>query len=325
MGERSALAPLASRRARGFYEPSGRRSIQGAGREASASLIDRAQGVILVATADPERGRAILTAPGGPERTATRSRCDVRLRPTLCGGLLFVTIFSASRAVAAGPAPAEPELALLYDFQGVEGTTVPDGSGHDRTGRLEGGEIVTGRRKPAVQLDGHGMVTMADVPRDLDLASRALTVGAMCRPAAPDGVIVSMGDAKDGFSLFLRDGVPHFAVRANGSLNEVVASEAVELDQWAHIAGAVDEKGTLKVLVDTWQSTEAQGRPLARTPVEPLTVGADPGSHVGEYSTALPWQGLLQDVRLYLGTLSREANRSLLGDWAQRPGCSCRK
>jgi hypothetical protein len=52
----------------------------------------------------------------------------------------------------------------------------------------------------------------------LNLGSQPLTVGAMCRPATPDGVIVAMGDEKDGFSLYLQGGVPRFAVRAGGCL-----------------------------------------------------------------------------------------------------------
>ena len=70
---------------------------------------------------------------------------------------------------------------------------------------------------------------------------------------------------------------------------------------------------------------QAQGSLLARGSTGPLTVGADTGSPVGEYSTPLHWQGLLQDVRLYRGLVSREASRDLLGEWANRPGCGCRK
>ena len=85
-------------------------------------------------------------------------------------------------AVDANADSAEPELALLYDFQAVEGTQIPDGSGHGHTGTLEAGEIVFGRTKPAVQFAGKGLVTMAPVAGDLELVSRALTVGASASP-----------------------------------------------------------------------------------------------------------------------------------------------
>ena len=245
---------------------------------------------------------------------------------TLLSGFILLFLFVPPVPAAGAEAGrAEPQLALLYDFQAVEGMQIPDGSGHGHTGTLEAGAIVFGRNKPAVQFAGKGLVTMTQSSGSLDPASRALTVGAMCKPGAPDGVIVSMGDRKDGFSLYLQGGVPHFAVRENGALHEVVATDPVDLDQWVHVAGVIDGKGELALLVDAFPVARAQGSLLAHTPGEPLSVGADAGSFVGEYKTPLCWQGLLQDVRLYWGAVSREANRDLLGEWANRPGCGVHK
>lgn len=239
--------------------------------------------------------------------------------------LLGVSILPVPATDGADVGGADPELALLYDFYAVEGTGVPDGSGHGHTGTLHAGEIVTGRNKPAVQFAGQGLLRTPDVSASIDFTARPLTVGAMCRPSAPDGVIVAMGDAEDGFSLYLKGGVPHFAVRTKGALHQAVAPEALVLDQWAHVAGVMDAKGELTLLVDTWPVAQAPGSLLARAPAEPLTVGADTGAFVGDYPTPMHWKGLLQDVRLYRGVVSREANRDLLGEWANRPGCGCRK
>jgi Concanavalin A-like lectin/glucanases superfamily len=245
---------------------------------------------------------------------------------TLLSAIILSLLFVPS-VPAIGPegGGAEPQLALLYDFQAVEGAQIPDGSGHGHTGTLEAGEIVFGRNKPAVQFAGKGLVTMNQASGSLDPASRALTVGAMCKPGAPDGVIVSMGDAKDGFSLYLQGGVPHFAVRANGVLHEVAAPDTVELDQWVHVAGVIDRKGELALLVDAFPVAQGQGSLVAHTPDEPLSVGADAGSLVGDYRAPLYWQGLIQDVRLYWGAVSREANRNLLSEWGNRPGCGVHK
>ena len=46
-----------------------------------------------------------------------------------------------------------------------------------------------------------------------------------------------------------------------------------------------------------------------------LTVGADPGSHVGDYESAFPWHGLLEDVRLYWGELDQDELRK----WSEQP------
>ena len=105
-----------------------------------------------------------------------------------------------------------------------------------------------------------------------------MTVGAMCKPSAPDGVIVSMGDAMDGFSLYVQDGVPHFAVRTKGTLHEVVATDPINLDQWTHIAGVIGPKGGLSLLVNAWMVAErAEPSFLTRTPAGSFAVGADAG------------------------------------------------
>lgn len=208
----------------------------------------------------------------------------------------------------------------------MEGGRIGDGSGHGLAGSPSAGTIVAGRRKPAVQLDGTGVITADGLGRTLDLAARPLTVGAMCRPTAADGVVVSMGDATDGFSLYLKDGIPHFAVRAKGQLHEVEDAEPLELDRWVHLAGVIDAGGQLALLVNAFPAAKATGPGLlARPPAGPLLVGAEGGSAVGARPAAARWRGLLEDVRVYDGAVSRELHRDLLGDWANRPGCGCKK
>jgi hypothetical protein len=221
---------------------------------------------------------------------------------------------------------SEPELALQYDFFDVQGSQVSDGSGRGHTGTIVGGTIVSGKRKPAIQLAGAGQVATDSLGHDVELAGRALTVGAMCRPGTPDGVIASMGDATDGFSLYLKDGVPHFAVRSQGVLHEVVETDPVDLDQWVHLAGVIGEKGEITLLVNAFPAVKAsEASFLARTPAGPFAVGAGGTTPVGAYPAGLGWSGLLEDVRLYVGAISRETHRDLLGDWANRPGCGCHK
>lgn len=236
-------------------------------------------------------------------------------------GLLYLP--ALSNLAVAGDEASEPQLVLQYDFFDVQGSRVPDGSGHGHAGSITAGTIVSGRRKPAVQLGGAGMVA-TDSRERIGFAGRAMTVGAMCRPAAADGVIVSMGDSTDGFSLYLRDGAPHFAVRSSGELREVADPEPLDLGQWVHLAGVIDASGGLSLLVNAFPVAKLAGKGLpTHTPAGALVVGAEAGARVG--FAAPRWQGLLEDVRLYSGAISREAHRDLLGDWADRPGCGCRK
>jgi hypothetical protein len=241
----------------------------------------------------------------------------------------ILLLFGTARglpAFAADGGAAEPQLALQYDFFDVAGARVPDGSGNGNAGTLVSGVIVSGRRKPAVQLDGTGVVASDAAGHGLDLAGRAITVGAMCKPAAPDGVVASMGDATDGFSLYLKDGRPRFAVRSNGELREVADTEPLDLGQWVHLAGVIGANGELSLLVNAFPVAKGTDPSfLGRTPAGRFAVGADAGTPVGSHREALHWRGLLEDVRLYRGAVSRDAHRDLLGDWANRPGCGCRK
>ncbi|MFN8094641.1 MAG: LamG domain-containing protein [Vicinamibacteria bacterium] len=229
---------------------------------------------------------------------------------------------AASAVAADGAEP--PALLLHYDFFEVDGARVGDGSGHGYAGTMTAGTIVAGRRKPAVRLDGDGLISAA--ASGLELGGRPLTVGAMCRPASLDGVLLSMGDARDGFALYLKDGRPHFAVRANGVLHEVEDSEPLEVDRWVHLAGVVDASGALSILVNAFPvATSAGPGLLARTPAGAFRVGAEGDGPIGSHDAAGRWRGLVEDVRVYGGAVSRDLHRDLLGDWANRPGCGCRK
>ena len=168
-------------------------------------------------------------------------------------------------------------IALQYDLYLVEGNRVSDASGKKHNGTMRNGEIVLGRNKNAVRLDGRGSITMSDVPDTLDPESRPLTVGALCRPAVADAVIVSMGDKTNGFSLFLEKGVPHFAVRSNGELSQVVGDDPVPMDQWVHLAGAIDAQGKLRLIVNAWPVAEAAGKLIGQRPTEPFCTARTSG------------------------------------------------
>jgi hypothetical protein len=221
--------------------------------------------------------------------------------------------------------PGTPELVLHYDFYGVDGEHVSDASGKKHGGKLIGGEIIPGRRKPAIAFDGQGSITVTENMETLDVASRTLSVGARCKPASADGVIVSVGDKTNGFSLYLKNGIPHFAVRADGALTTAAGSEPVVMDQWVHLFGAIDAKGNVLLVSNGWPTATTKGTPIAGAPVEPLCVGADSGAPVGDYASPLHWHGLIENVRLYWGVIDRTKDRDELGEWADLPGCGCRK
>ena len=215
------------------------------------------------------------------------------------------------------------EAVVHFDFFVVEGGRVGDASGQHHDGQLQNGEVVEGKRKPAVQFQGNGAVSLFD--DKLDPSQRSLTVGALCKASASDGVIASLGDATNGFSLYIKDAVPRFVVRADGQLFEVASDEQICLDQWVHLVGIIGDDGKLSLIVNGWPVATGMGRVIPHKPAEGFYCGADLGSAVGDYEVALHWEGLLEDVRLYWGSMDRDRDSDQLKDWADMPGCGCRK
>lgn len=240
----------------------------------------------------------------------------------VASGVLWLAL-PAEAGQSAGRGP-KPELVLQYDFPPDQVVKVSDLSGKEHDGMLRDGRIVEGRRKNAVEFDGRGSITVSGTLDSLNPGSHCFTVGAFCRPMAADGVIAAMGDKADGFSLYLKGGLPQFALRSNGELSKATATEPVVLGQWVHVAGAIDPKGKLSVIINGWPVAGAPGKLMPRKPAGAFTVGADPGL-TGDYTTQQHWRGLLQDIRVYWGVLERDENRNQWQDWADLPGCGCRK
>ncbi len=258
------------------------------------------------------------------------SLSEVPMRQVALLSALAVALGLGATALAADWArrnttEIDVELVLHYDFLADQTLSVTDFSGKKHDGTLRDGEIVYGRRKNAVKLDGKGFISLESVPDTLNPTTRPLTVGAFCQPTAPDGVLVAMGDTTNGFSLYLKDSVPHFVVRAEGVPFKVAAEQPVALNQWVHLAGAIDATGQVWLIVNGWAGDSADGKLIPQKSSEPFSVGADPGLPVGEYTSPLPWHGLVQDIRLYWGFLDRSENRNQWGDWADLPGCGCSK
>ncbi len=147
----------------------------------------------------------------------------------------------------------------------------------------------------------------------IDPALKPFTVGATCKPAAADGVLIADGGASEGFSLYLKDGKPRFAIRSGDQLFQVVGPNALALNRSANVVGMLSPDSKLRLFVDGNPAGTADGMPISRRPFDGLSLGQDSGSLVGEYDTRLKFEGELSDLRIYWGTLDEAAIRN----WAQ--------
>jgi hypothetical protein len=178
---------------------------------------------------------------------------------------------------------------------------------------LTGGVLVPGRKGKALRLERGGSPLQPANPA-LNPAGKPFAVGAWCRPESANGVLLSLGGGSHGFSLYLQDGVPCVAVRTAGQLALVRAQQPLPPNEWHHVAALLTSRAELRLFVNGKPAGSVKCEGIIAKPAEAFSLGADPGSRVGPYETALPWQGLLEDARVYWGELEKDT----LDAWAAR-------
>ena len=115
-------------------------------------------------------------------------------------------------------------------------------------------------------------------------------------------MLIAQGGESQGYSLFLRDRIPTFAVR-NGSLVTLKSPETIPIGEWAHVAAVLDQHKQIKLFVNGRQVATRSAQPIGARPFDALSIGGDSGSQVAPYGTRAQFTGLLEDVRLYWGML----------------------
>jgi outer membrane protein assembly factor BamB len=137
----------------------------------------------------------------------------------------------------------------------------------------------------------------------LNCAKTPLTVEAWVRPTPRGGVVVAQGGNAQGCALYLNKGRPYFAVRSNGAVGSVRADERIE-GGWVHLAGVMTPEKELRIYVDGKQAGAAAGPGfIAGNPQEPLSIGADEGSVVGDYPGPFTMAGIIDEVSVYYRAL----------------------
>jgi hypothetical protein len=219
--------------------------------------------------------------------------------------LLVVFLVPAILLPQAKPAPgvkkARPGLLVRFTFAAAKDGRVEDVSGNRLVGKLAKGKLVKDDTGPSLELEGEGALRVGRSTK-LNVADSPLVLGAWCHPGDRRGVVAALGGESNGLSLYLKDGVPTFAVRSADKLTIARAENRLPVGRWAHLMGVLDAAGRLRVWVDGKPSGDAvQGALLAKQPADGLSIGADTGSLVGDYRDEQHWTGRLRDVRLYRG------------------------
>ena len=197
-------------------------------------------------------------------------------------------------------------LQFRYTFADVKKDQIADESGNAIWATLVKGKVVRDGDEYAVQFEGGGSLTVAP-SASLDPSGSPIVLGAWVDPAVSKGVLIALGGSTTGMSLYLKDGVPTFAVRSKGKLTFARAERRISAGRWTHLMGVLESDGRVRVWVDGRASGDsAQAELLSVRPKDGLSIGADTGTQVGDYPDEQPYSGKLMDVRFYRGVPSEK-------------------
>ena len=195
----------------------------------------------------------------------------------------------------------KPGLQFRYTFADSKKDQIADVSGKGMTATLVKGKVVRDGDEFALEFEGAGHLSVAPSHR-LDPSGSPVVIGAWIDPSISKGVLIAIGGETTGLSLYLKDGVPTFAVRSKGKRTLAQAERRATAGRWTHLMGVLEADGRIRVWVDGRASGDAaQAELLEVRPKDGLSIGADTGTQVGDYPDEQPYSGKLRDVRFYRG------------------------
>jgi arylsulfatase A-like enzyme len=129
------------------------------------------------------------------------------------------------------------------------------------------------------------------------IVNQALTITCDVTPRSSNGVILAQGGDQHGFVLHLKDGKPIFSVRQNRKLYVIAASTAPagKFSLEAHL----EKDGTMTLAVNGRIVAHGKAAGLFTVqPMDPLSIGEDTRSAVGDYTAPNPLEGKVENVKV---------------------------
>jgi hypothetical protein len=153
----------------------------------------------------------------------------------------------------------------------------------------------------------------------LNPTGKSILVEAWVKAAGPNGVILAHGGPADGYALVVRNGQPRFVVRRNSELFSATADEKI-VGKWTHLVGVLSDKKQARIYVNgkLASSSDTPGL-LTKDPVQALEIGADDKGAVGQYKSPNGFNGLIDDVKLFHGTMTAAEIQARVANPAAKP------
>lgn len=162
-----------------------------------------------------------------------------------------------------------------------------------------------------------GSYAQFPITKSLDPTGKPITIEAWVTTTKPQGVIVARGGPSQGFALTMKGGRPRFLVRADNKLAVAEGKKRI-VGGWHHVVGVLSDDNAMKLFVDGELVAEgASSGLLGANPAQPMEVGQDGGSSVGDYKAPLPLTGIVDEVRLYFAAATSDQIKRRYEDSAE--------
>ncbi len=134
-------------------------------------------------------------------------------------------------------------------------------------------------------------------PQSPTIAGRPLAITCDVVSHSANGVIVAQGGNRHGYALHLAEGRLVFSVRIEGKVSSITADNTPE--GRFSLAAHLQPDGRMVLLIDGKQVAQGKAPGLIPVqPIDPLSIGQDTDSAVGDYTAPNPLEGTLQNVNI---------------------------
>jgi len=246
----------------------------------------------------------------GRRNLAYRGQVDFRPVPTLESACGVPPEFPELTK----PDPLPAELLAWWPLNEAQEGTTPDASDNNHDGQIVDADWVgEGPEDRALALNGKSYVAASGLGQP-DAASVSLWVKPSGMPNRWNPLLFSDGGNRGAFHFsLLADGTPNVAINSGaGAWTHRRAATALQLNQWHHIAVTCDPRygGNIRFYLDgKCDSQQALNLGVALD-LSSFRLGA---WKTWEKNPKAGFRGLLDEVRIYRGTLSDQQVADLFG------------
>lgn len=138
---------------------------------------------------------------------------------------------------------------------------------------------------------------------DLDPSKGSFVIECMVKPASPDGIIASCGSQKEGWAIFLENGVPGFVVAHDKHLQFIDGASEIT-NKWSHLVAVIENyNNVIKFFADG----KLIGQRKMLLPIQSINsndgdiyLGHDSGDMIDPKGISVhSYKGLIQYVAIY--------------------------